>query len=177
MRNSQINTQVLDKREYVLMRNRREELELIPTVYTTEYYSKKDDVSTLTLEIPSKVRRGELEVDYPLYDHFQPRRHITVKLNDEVIERFTVESINIEDSNNFKIKRITAYGYDNILKTKSCLINEGLTRQLYLTEDEEVHVGEGILNIFEEQTGWKVNHIDELAMKEQVTENVTVTKE
>ena len=177
MRNSQINTQVLDKREYVLMRNRREELELIPTVYITEYYSKKDDVSTLTLEIPSKVRRGELEVDYPLYDHFQPRRHITVKLNDEVIERFTVESINIEDSNNFKIKRITAYGYDNILKTKSCLINEGLTRQLYLTEDEEVHVGEGILNIFEEQTGWKVNHIDELAMKEQVTENVTVTKE
>ena len=87
MRNSQINTQVLDKREYVLMRNRREELELIPTVYITEYYSKKDDVSTLTLEIPSKVRRGELEVDYPLYDHFQPRRHITVKLNDEVIER------------------------------------------------------------------------------------------
>ena len=177
MRNSQINTQVLDKREYVLMRNRREELELIPTDYITEYYSKKDDVSTLTLEIPSKVRRGELEVDYPLYDHFQPRRHITVKLNGEVIERFTVESINIEDSNNFKIKRITAYGYDNILKTKSCLINEGLTRQLYLTEDEEVHVGEGILNIFEEQTGWKVNHIDELAMKEQVTENVTVTKE
>lgn len=177
MRNSQINTQVLDKREYVLMRNRREELELIPTDYITEYYSKKDDVSTLTLEIPSKVRRGELEVDYPLYDHFQPRRHITVKLNGEVIERFTVESINIEDSNNFKIKRITAYGYDNILKTKSCLIGEGLTRQLYLTEDEEVHVGEGILNIFEEQTGWKVNHIDELAMKEQVTENVTVTKE
>lgn len=177
MRNSQINTQVLDKREYVLMRNRREELELIPTDYITEYYSKKDDVSTLTLEIPSKVRRGELEVDYPLYDHFQPRRHITVKLNGEVIERFTVESINIEDSNNFKIKRITAYGYDNILKTKSCLINEGLTRQLYLTEDEEVHVGEGILNIFEEQTGWKVNHIDELAMKEQVTENVTVTNE
>lgn len=177
MRNSQINTQVLDKREYVLMRNRREELELIPTDYITEYYSKKDDVSTLTLEIPSKIRRGELEVDYPLYDHFQPRRHITVKLNGEIIERFTVESINIEDSNNFKIKRITAYGYDNILKTKSCLINEGLTRQLYLTEDEEVHVGEGILNIFEEQTGWKVNHIDELAMKEQVTENVTVTKE
>ena len=58
MRNSQINTQVLDKREYVLMRNRREELELIPTDYITEYYSKKDDVSTLTLEIPSKVRRG-----------------------------------------------------------------------------------------------------------------------
>ena len=177
MRSSVINTTTLDKREYVLLKNRREELDVIPTNFITEYYPKKDDVSTLTIEIPSHVRKGGQLFEYPLYHQMQPKRHILVKIEGEVVEHFLVEDINISEGKEHSTKTITAYGYDFTLKTKSCLIGEGLTRQLYLTEDEEVHVGEGILNIFEEQTGWKVNHIDELAMKEQVTENVTVTKE
>lgn len=177
MRSSVINTTTLDKREYVLLKNRREELDVIPTNFITEYYPKKDDVSTLAIEIPSHVRKGGQLFEYPLYHQMQPKRHILVKIEGEVVEHFLVEDINISEGKEHSTKTIIAYGYDFTLKTKSCLINEGLTRQLYLTEDEEVHVGEGILNIFEEQTGWKVNHIDELAMKEQVTENVTVTKE
>lgn len=177
MRKSEINTTLLEKREYVLLKNRREELSLIPTDYILEYYPKKDDVPTLTLEIPDKVRRGDLVVDYPLYEQFQPRRHIIVKVEGQPVERYVVEDLEIDEEKDVKIKRITAYGYEHILKSKACLIGEGLTRQLYLTPDENVHVGEGILNIFEQQTGWKVNHIDELARKEQVTENVSVTKE
>lgn len=177
MRSSVINTTTLDKREYVLLKNRREELDVIPTNFITEYYPKKDDVSTLTIEIPSHVRKGGQLFEYPLYHQMQPKRHILVKIEGEVVEHFLVEDINISEGKEHSTKTITAYGYDFTLKTKSCLIGEGLTRQLYLTEDEEVHVGEGVLNIFEEQTGWKVNHIDELAMKEQVTENVTVTNE
>lgn len=177
MRKSEINTTLLEKREYVLLKNRREELSLIPTDYILEYYPKKDDVPTLTLEIPDKVRRGDLVVDYPLYEQFQPRRHIIVKVEGQPVERYVVEDLEIDEEKDVKIKRITAYGYEHILKSKACLIGEGLTRQLYLTPDENVHVGEGVLNIFEQQTGWKVNHIDELARKEQVTENVSVTKE
>lgn len=177
MRSSVINTTLLDKREYILMKNRREELDIIPNDYILEYYPKKDDVSTLTLEIPSHLRRGDIIVEYPLYENIQPRRHIIVKSDDQPIERYVVEDIDIVDEGEFKTKKVTAYGYDYTLKTKTCLINEGLTRQLYCTADEKVHVGEGILNIFENQTGWKVNHVDDMARSEMVTENVSVTRE
>ena len=30
--------------------------------------------------------------------------------------------------------------------------------------------------MFENQTGWKVNHVDDMARSEMVTENVSVTK-
>ena len=177
MRSSVINTTLLDKREYILMKNRREELDIIPNDYILEYYPKKDDVSTLTLEIPSHLRRGDIIVEYPLYENMQPRRHIVVKSDDQPIERYVVEDIDIVDEGDYKTKKVTAYGYDYTLKTKTCLINEGLTRQLYCPADEKVHVGEGILNMFENQTGWKVNHVDDMARSEMVTENVSVTKE
>ena len=176
MRSSVINTTLLDKREYILMKNRREELDIIPNDYILEYYPKKDDVSTLTLEIPSHLRRGDIIVEYPLYENMQPRRHIVVKSDDQPIERYVVEDIDIVDEGDYKTKKVTAYGYDYTLKTKTCLINEGLTRQLYCPADEKVHVGEGILNMFENQTGWKVNHVDDMARSEMVTENVSVTK-
>ena len=176
MRSSVINTTLLDKREYILMKNRREELDIIPNDYILEYYPKKDDVSTLTLEIPSHLRRGDIIVEYPLYENMQPRRHIVVKSDDQPIERYVVEDIDIVDEGDYKTKKVTAYGYDYTLKTKTCLINEGLTRQLYCPADEKVHVGEGILNMFENQTGWKVNHVDDMARSEMVTENVSVIK-
>ena len=53
-------------------------------------------------------------------------------------------------------------------------VNEGMTRQLYKKPDETFDVADGILNIFEQQTGWTVDYAnsDSSAFYETVEENV-----
>ena len=64
MRSNIFNTEHLDNREYVLMSNNRTELDIIPSEYVLEYTSKLDDVSTLKIEIPRYVMRGEQKIEY-----------------------------------------------------------------------------------------------------------------
>lgn len=172
---SKMNTTYLQDREYVLAKNIREELNVIPDNYVIEYYPKKDDVSSLIIEVPNVISVNGKKTPYPLFEQILHRRHILVKKNDECLERFVIEEIEEIESNDSKIKTATAYSYDYTLKTKACLVGEGLTRQLYCPKDENIHVGEGILNIFESQTGWKVNHIDDMARHEEVVENASMT--
>ena len=157
------------------MSNIRTELETIPSEYVLEYTSKLDDVSTLKIEIPNTVKRGEREIKYPLYDKVQGKQFIVVKKDGEPVERFVIDGISESITKGVSTKTINANSYDSTLKSKTCLINEGMTRQLYKPKDETFDVEDGILNIFEEQTGWTVVHVDEMARKEVIEENVTVT--
>ena len=171
------NTQHLDNREYVLMANIRteSELDIIPSDYVLEYTKKLDDVSSLKIEIPNVVKRGEEKIKYPLYDKVQGKQFIVVKKDGVNEERFIIESVTEAITNDVCIKTITANSYENTLKTKTCLINEGMTRQLYRPENETLDVADGILNIFEQQTGWTVAHCDDLARKETIEENISVS--
>ena len=175
MRSSGINTQVLDNREYVLMKNRREELITIPKDYILSYTPKLDDVSELKIEVPNKIKHNGEEISYPLYNMLKGKRHIVIKRDNEALERFVIESIEISKEKNRRVKTVTAYSYENILKNKTCLIDEGVTRQLYKPADETFDIADGILNMFESQTGWKVAYVDEMARKEIVQSNINVT--
>lgn len=172
---SKINTGTLDNREYILMKNRREELITIPKFYITSYTPKLDDVSEMVLEIPNFIEHQGQQIKYPLYDYVQAKRHIVIKKDDQALERFVIESIETSNEKGKKKKKVVARSYENILKNKTCLINEGVTRQLYKPEDETFDVEDGILNMFEQQTGWTVAHIDEQARKEVVESNISVT--
>lgn len=172
---SKINTGTLDNREYILMKNRREELITIPKFYITSYTPKLDDVSEMVLEIPNFIEHQGQQIKYPLYDYVQAKRHIVIKKDDQALERFVIESIETSNEKGKKKKKVVARSYENILKNKTCLINKGVTRQLYKPEDETFDVEDGILNMFEQQTGWTVAHIDEQARKEVVESNISVT--
>ena len=157
------------------MSNIRTELDVIPSEYVLEYTSKLDDVSSLKIEIPNVIKRGEVEIKYPLYDKVQGKQFIVVKKDGEPVERFVIDGVSESITKGVSTKTITANSYENTLKNKTCLINEGMTRQLYKPENETLDVADGILNIFEQQTGWTVEHVDEMARKEVVEEHVSVT--
>ena len=174
MRSNIFNTEHLDNREYVLMSNNRTELDIIPSEYVLEYTSKLDDVSTLTIEIPKYVMRGEQKIEYPLYDKLYGKQFIVVRKDGIDLERFIIDAISEEITAENGKKTFTANSYENILKNRACMINEGMTRQLYKKPDETFDVADGILNIFEQQTGWSVDYAnsDSSAFVETVEENI-----
>ena len=174
MRSNIFNTEHLDNREYVLMSNNRTELDVIPSEYVLEYTSKLDDVSTLRIEIPRYIMRGEQRVEYPLYDKLYGKQFIVVRKDGVNLERFIIDAITEEITAENSKKTFTANSYENILKNRACMINEGMTRQLYKKPDETFDVADGILNIFEQQTGWTVDYenSDSSAFYETVEENI-----
>ena len=174
MRSNIFNTEHLDNREYVLMSNNRTELDIIPSEYVLEYTSKLDDVSTLRIEIPRYVMRGEQRIEYPLYNKLYGKQFIVVRKDGINLERFIIDAITEEITAENSKKTFTANSYENILKNRACMINEGMTRQLYKKPNETFDVADGILNIFEQQTGWTVDYAnsDESAFVERVEENI-----
>ena len=174
MRSNIINTEHLDNREYVLMSNNRTELDVIPSEYVLEYTSKLDDVSTLKIEIPRYIMRGEQKIEYPLYNKLHGKQFIVVRKDGVNLERFIIDAITEEITAENSKKTFTANSYENILKNRACMINEGMTRQLYKKPDETFNVADGILNIFEQQTGWTVDYAnsDNSAFYETVEENI-----
>ena len=174
MRSNIFNTEHLDNREYVLMSNNRTELDVIPSEYVLEYTSKLDDVSTLKIEIPRYIMRGEQKIEYPLYNKLHGKQFIVVRKDGVNLERFIIDAITEEITAENSKKTFTANSYENILKNRACMINEGMTRQLYKKPDETFDVADGILNIFEQQTGWTVDYAnsDNSAFYETVEENI-----
>lgn len=149
-----------------LHKNRREVLAEIPKEFITNIEYSSSTYPTMTIEIPDKVHRGGKDHEVLLYNQIKGKMFIIIDING-VKERFIIdEDIEIEETKDGKLKKLTAYGYEKTTEKKTLLISNGATRQLYRPKNEQVEVSDGILNWFEEQTGWKVNHVDELARKE-----------
>ena len=149
-----------------LHRNRREVLAEIPKEFITNIEYSSSTYPTMTIEIPDKIHRSGKDHEVSLYNQIKGKMFIIIDING-VKERFIIdEDIEIEETKDGKLKKLTAYGYEKTTEKKTLLISSGATRQLYRPKNEQVEVSDGILNWFEEQTGWKVNHVDELARKE-----------
>ena len=149
-----------------LHRNRREVLAEIPKEFITNIEYSSSTYPTMTIEIPDKIHRSGKDHEVLLYNQIKGKMFIIIDING-VKERFIIdEDIEIEETKDGKLKKLTAYGYEKTTEKKTLLISSGATRQLYRPKNEQVEVSDGILNWFEEQTGWKVNHVDELARKE-----------
>ena len=149
-----------------LHRNRREVLAEIPKEFITNIEYSSSTYPTMTIEIPDKIHRSGKDHEVLLYNQIKGKMFIIIDING-VKERFIIdEDIEIEETKDGKLKKLTAYGYEKTTEKKTLLISSGATRQLYRPKNEQVEVSDGILNWFEEQTGWKVNHVEELARKE-----------
>ena len=72
------------------------------------------------------------------------KRHIVIKRDNEALERFVIESIQISKEKNRRVKTVTAYSYENILKNFSFL-EEKQKKYLYIYSLEDNNVN-GIIS-------------------------------
>ena len=149
-----------------LYRNRREPLAEIPVKYVTNITYDLTDYTQMTFEIPSKVYiRGEMQ-DYLLYEQIKGKMFVVVDLNGEKTKLIIDDDISVVEEKDIKKKQLKAYSYEKTIEKKTLVIGNGATRQLYKPSDETVEISDGILNWFEQQTGWTVGHVDYKARKE-----------
>lgn len=149
-----------------LHKNRREVLAEIPKEFITNIEYSSSSYPVMSIEIPDKLQRNGVSYDVFLYEQIKGKMFIIIDING-IKERYIIdEDIDVEETRDGKVKKLTAYGYEKTTEKKTLLISNGATRQLYRPPGEQVEVSDGVLNWFEEQTGWKVNHVDELARKE-----------
>lgn len=161
--------------ELILMKNIREELAVIPVEYVNSITYDMTTYMKLDLQIPNQIKRGGLTLDYPLYNQIKGKQQIILSINGQKSKLIIDDKIDVIETSKGKIKKVYAYGYERSLEKKTFLTGTSITRQLYRKPDEEVEVSEGILNLFEQQTNWKVGYVDEMAQKETHQYNETLT--
>ena len=151
---------------FILKKNRYEDLCEIPNEYVKTVEFSLDTFSKINLEIPNSIVVNGVRREVLLYNMIKGRMYIIMQLNGTNLQFVIDDAIKVTDKGEYKLKTITGYSREKQLEKKSFIISKGLTRQLYRTPDETVEISDGILNIFEQQTTWKIGHVDQTAMKD-----------
>lgn len=156
--------------ELVLMRNRHEELIDVPIDYITsidfEMGERLQQPTKITLNIPSHIERNERMIKVPLYDMIKGKMQLKLKLNGKYY-MFSIEEESENETNKINTKTIVAQERQYKFNTVDFSIATNVaTRQLYKAPDETVEVSDGMLNWFEQQTGWAVRNITSRAKSE-----------
>ena len=162
---------------FLLMKNRHEEWGEIPKEYVDSIVYKQGELTQMTINIPDKVSYMNREVDNDLYSAIRGKMQIIMNINGELSRFIIDDKISVKNAKNGNIKTVVAYSFEKTLEKKNFTNAEGVTRQLYRSPDENVEVGEGILNLFEQKTNFKIGHVDELAKKESGLYETTNTIE
>ena len=150
------------------MKNVREELSDIPIEYIKSITYSLSTYAKIELEIPSHLSRGGQMLDYPLYRQIKGKQQLILSINEQLSKFVIDEQIEVVETSNGKMKRLTAFSYEKLLEKKSLLTSQATTYPLYQTSTDE-NEPTGILNLFEQQTRWKVGHVDEDVLYEWVT--------
>ena len=150
--------------ELVLMRNRREELLDVPIDYiesiSFEMGERLQQPSKITLKIPSHIRRSDKIITVPLFDRIKGKMQLRLKINGKYY-MYSIEEESIVENKDIQEKTIVAYEKQyKFNKVDFCIATDIATRQLYKTASETVEVSDGMLNWFEQQTGWTVRVTD-----------------
>ena len=163
---NRLNLQQPNEVELILMKNIREELAVIPIEYISSITYDLTTYPQLSFEIPDKVTRGGQTVDYLLFHQIKGKQQLVLTINGQKSKFVIDDTITEVETATGRVKKCTAYGYERTLEKKTFLTGTSMTRQLYRPASETVEIGEGILNLFEQQTNWKIGHVDEMARKE-----------
>lgn len=150
----------------VLYKNMREPIGVIQSEFVKEIKYNLNECNDFELEIPNKITNNGQVVINPIYNKFKGKRFIEISFNDKDKERYVINSISTEAKEGIKIKKVSCSSLECILNKREINLTTGMTRQLYRSVDEKVEVGEGILNILEEETSWKIGYIDIDAAKD-----------
>ena len=162
--------------ELILMKNIREELADIPVDYINAITYDMTTYMKLELQIPDKLTHNGKTIPYALFDQIRGKQQLILSINGQKSRLIIDDKIETIETSNGKTKKVYAYGYERSLEKKTFLTGTSITRQLYRRPDEEVEISEGILNLFEQQTSWKVGYVDELACKEPHQYHETLTE-
>lgn len=148
----------INKFEAILWKNGREKIGLVNSDFFQEFNYKFNDVSSFVANIPNKISRNGRIMENNIYNQIKGKRYITVNNS----ERYVISDVKIKGNKDGKIKNITAKSMEYELSKRDITIN-GSTMQLYKDKDEKVHIGDGVLNLLEQSTSWKIGYVDELA--------------
>ena len=159
-----------------LYKNRRELLAEIPKNYITKITRTLGDINTVEMSIPKyKLIKGKKIVN-SLYNKIQPKMQIVIecKVGNEIVkERYTLLNKSRSNTKYKGDKTFTAQSFEYTLKTKKV----SLTSNVVQLKMDEVHIAKGIMDLFEEQTGWSINYVDPKSRVEtsQIIDSVNTT--
>lgn len=151
-----------------LMNNFRDKLQEIDLkTYVDDIVINWDDVSTMTLTIPSRINIDGIMVDNnDIYRKFKGKKQQLKLTNPDM--RFVIDEISTKrekiNGRYYNEKTIKCKSYESTLDT-DLILGEDIVRQLYNDGEDSLDVSEGILNMFESRTGWKVKYVSENARK------------
>lgn len=157
-----------------LMSNFRDKLQEIDIkTYVDEIVKNWDDVSTMVLTIPSRLNvDGRMIDNNDIYRKFKGKKQQLI-LNTSDVEsnlnmRFVVDEISTKkekiNGRYYNEKTIKCKSFDSTLDI-DLVLGEDIVRQLYNDGSDSLDVSEGVLNMFESRTGWKVRYVSENARK------------
>ena len=145
-----------------LYRNRREKVCEIPLDYVGKITYKFTDVDEIEITVPKYVYvNAEKKVNH-VYNKINTRNQLVVttvsKDGSEKKQRFTLFDRKMIGAKNSGSKSFTAYSWEKTLE-KNRITVEQLSRQL-TNKNDNVHVGEGILDLIAKKSGWTVGYVD-----------------
>ena len=151
-----------------LMNNFRDKLQEIDLkTYVDDINVNWDDISTMTLSIPSRLNIDGIMVDNnDIYRKFKGKKQQLKLINPDI--RFVIDEISTKrekiNGRYYNEKTIKCKSYESTLDI-DLILGEDIVRQLYNDGEDSLDVSEGVLNMFESRTGWKVKHVSENARK------------
>ena len=159
-----------------LYRNRREGLAEIPKEYITKITRTLGDINTVELSIPKYKSIKGKKIINNLYNKIQPKMQIIIecKVGNEIVkERYTLLNKSRNNNKNKGYKTFAAQSFEYTLKTKKV----SLTSSVFQLKMDEIHLAKGIMDLFEEQTGWGIDYVDPKSRVEtsQIIDSVNVT--
>lgn len=158
-----------------LMKNFNTVIGTIPVSCLEEFAPRYDEVGTVKLKIYETIANGTGQlVTNPIYKEIKGERIIAI--NDKykfVIKEAPIKIEKTKKKGDFKYKNVIAYSFERKLKDRFITL-EGNTRQLYRPTNDNVNVSEGVLNWFETETSWKINHVDESARFEHINGGTSI---
>ena len=156
--------------ELILMKNRHEELTDIPIEFVNDIVFEMgtyvQEPTKITLTIPSHLERnGKLEEVY-VYNAIKGKMQLKLFIDDKQY-MFSIEEESVTETDTICTKQLTAYERQyKFNNTDFYIATDVATRQLYKPSNETSEVADGMLNWFEQQTGWTVRNITDKARKE-----------
>ena len=146
-----------------LYKNRHEIIDEIPLDYVDDIKYKFNDIDEISITIPQYVSNNGEKRFNRLYRKISTRQIIIVtttnKNGTEKKQKFTLANKKGINRKNVGSKSFTAYSWEKTLERQKITV-DALSRQL-TNKDDNVHIGEGILDLICKKTGWNVGYVDQ----------------
>lgn len=145
-----------------LYKNRHEKIAEIPLDYVENIRYKFNDIDEIAITIPQYIGDKGHRILNHLYRKINSRQIVIVttknKNGNVKQQKFTLANKKSVGSFNKGSKSFIAYSWEKTIERDRITI-DALSRQL-TNKDDNVHVGEGVLDYICKKIGWKVGYVD-----------------